>query len=118
MTTIPAAHKPEEAVASQEIVIEAGKTELHYWRDLWSYRELLYFLAWRDILVRYKQTTVGVAWAVIRPTISIVIITVIFQKVAGLPSNGIPSFLFVGAGTLTWQLFANAFSDSGNSLLG
>ncbi|MCE0522316.1 MAG: ABC transporter permease [Methylacidiphilales bacterium] len=102
----------------EELIISAEHEEKNYWRDLWNYRELLYFLAWRDILVRYKQTTVGVAWAVIRPLINIVIITVIFQKVAKLPSNGIPPFLFVGAGTLLWQLFANAFSDSGGSLVG
>ena len=101
----------------EELIISAQHEEKNYWRDLWSYRELLYFLAWRDILVRYKQTTVGVAWAVIRPIINIVIITVIFQKVAKLPSNGIPSLLFVGVGTLLWGLFASAFSDAGNSLV-
>jgi lipopolysaccharide transport system permease protein len=102
----------------EELIISAEREEKNYWRDLWSYRELLFFLAWRDILVRYKQTTVGVAWAIIVPLINIVIVTVIFQKVAGLPSNGIPSFLFVGGGTLLWQLFANAFSGSGNSIIG
>jgi len=101
----------------EELIISAQREEKNYWRDLWSYRELLYFLAWRDILVRYKQTTVGVAWAVIRPIINIVIITVIFQKVAKLPSNGIPSLLFVGGGTLLWGLFANAFTDASTSLV-
>jgi lipopolysaccharide transport system permease protein len=101
----------------EELIISAEHEEKNYWRDLWSYRELLYFLAWRDILVRYKQTTVGVAWAFIRPIINIVIITFIFQKVAKVPTNGIPPFLFVGVGTLLWQLFANGFSDAGSSLL-
>jgi lipopolysaccharide transport system permease protein len=101
----------------EELIISAQDEEKNYWQDLWSYRELLYFLAWRDLLVRYKQTTVGVAWAVIRPLINIVIITFLFQKVAKLPSNGIPPFLFVSAGTLLWYLFANAFTDAGGSLV-
>lgn len=102
----------------QELIISAEHEEKNYWSDLWSYRELLYFLAWRDILVRYKQTVVGVAWAVLRPVINIVLITVLFQRIAKLSSGGIPDFLFVGGGTLLWQLFANAFSDAGNSLIG
>ena len=79
------------------LIIEAGRTEAHYWRDLWRYRELFYFLAWRDILVRYKQTVIGVAWAVIRPFLTMVIFTVVFGSIAKLPSDGVPYPLFVMA---------------------
>ncbi len=89
-----------------------------YWRDLWHYRELLYFLAWRDILVRYKQTVAGVAWAWIRPAATMIVATIIFGHVAKLPSGEVPYSLMVFAGLLPWQLFANALSDSGASLIG
>jgi lipopolysaccharide transport system permease protein len=99
------------------IVIEAGRTERHYWRDLWRYRELFYFLAWRDILVRYKQTFVGVAWSLIRPFLTMIVFTVIFGTLAKMPSDGLPYPLLVFAGMLPWQFFSNAFSESGNSLV-
>jgi len=102
----------------EELIISAEHEEKNYWRDLWSYRELLYFLAWRDILVRYKQTTVGVAWAFIRPTINIIIFTIISSRVAGLHSDAVPNVLLVSVGTLTWTLFSTAFSSSGDSLIG
>jgi lipopolysaccharide transport system permease protein len=102
----------------QLLVIEAGRTERHYWRDLWRYRELLYFLAWRDILVRYKQTAIGVAWAVLRPLLTMLILVVVFGKIAGLPSDGVPYPLLVFAAMLPWQFFANAFAEAGNSLIG
>lgn len=102
----------------QTLVIEAGRTEKHYWMDLWRYRELFYFLAWRDILVRYKQTTVGVAWALIRPFLTMIIFTVIFGKVAKLPSGGVPYPIMVFAAMLPWQFFANALSESSGSLVG
>jgi lipopolysaccharide transport system permease protein len=102
----------------EELIISAEHEEKNYWKDLWSYRELVYFLAWRDILVRYKQTTVGIAWAFLRPILSIVIFTFIFQRVAKLSSGDIPYVVLVTAGMLPWQLFANAFSDAGNSLIG
>ncbi|HEV3271633.1 MAG TPA: ABC transporter permease [Candidatus Methylacidiphilales bacterium] len=101
----------------EELIISAEHEEKNYWRDLWSYRELLYFLAWRDILVRYKQTTVGVAWALLRPVLQIVIFTFISRKVAGLAQGPVPTVLLVSAGTLMWQLFASAFTDAGGSLL-
>jgi lipopolysaccharide transport system permease protein len=101
----------------EELIISARHGEKNYWRDLWRYRELLYFLAWRDLLVRYKQTVVGVAWALLRPALSIVIFTIIFSKVAKLSSDGIPYPLLVCAGTLPWQLFSNSFSDAGASLI-
>lgn len=102
----------------QTLVIEAGRTEKHYWMDLWRYRELFYFLAWRDILVRYKQTAVGVAWALIRPFLTMIIFTVIFGKVAKLPSGGVPYPIMVFAAMLPWQFFANALSESSGSLVG
>ncbi len=104
--------------SSTELVIEAGRTEGQYWKDLWRYRELFYFLAWRDILVRYKQTIVGMAWALIRPFLTMVVFTVVFGKLAKLPSEGAPYPILVFAAMLPWQFFANALSECGNSLIG
>ena len=100
-----------------ELVIEAGRAEHHYWKDLWQYRYLFYFLAWRDILVRYKQTTIGFAWALIRPFLTMVVFTVVFSKLAKLPSGNVPYPILVFAALLPWQFFANAFSEAGNSLI-
>lgn len=100
-----------------ELVIEAGRTEHHYWKDLWRYRELFYFLAWRDILVRYKQTAIGIAWALIRPLLTTVVFVFVFGKVAKLSSDGVPYPIFVFAALLPWQFFANAFAEAGNSLI-
>jgi lipopolysaccharide transport system permease protein len=99
------------------LVIEAGHTELHYWKDLWRYRELFWFLSWRDILVRYKQTAIGVAWSVIRPFLTMVVFTVVFSKVAKLPSDGVPYPIMVFAGMLPWQFFGNSLSECSNSLI-
>jgi lipopolysaccharide transport system permease protein len=105
--------------APAELVIEAGRTEANYWRDLWRYKELFYFLAWRDILVRYKQTAIGVAWALIRPFLTMVVLTVVFNKVARLPGTGdVPYSLMVFAAMLPWQFFATALSESSGSLVG
>jgi len=104
-------------MSPEELIIEAGKTERHYWRDLWRYRELFYFLAWRDILVRYKQTVIGILWAVIRPLLTMLVFTFVFGKLAKLPSNGVPYPILVFAAMLPWQFFANAFSEAGNSLI-
>ena len=101
----------------QEIIIEAGRTERQYWRDLWSYRELFFFFAWRDILVRYKQTVIGVAWSVIRPLITMIVFTIVFGKLAKLPSEGVPYPILVFSAMLPWQMFANALSESSNSLI-
>jgi len=103
--------------AQPELVIEAGRTEGQYWKDIWHYRELFYFLAWRDILVRYKQTVIGVAWSLIRPLLTMVIFTIIFGKLAKLPSEGVPYPVLVFAALLPWQFFANSFSESSNSLI-
>lgn len=100
-----------------ELIIEAGRSERNYWRDLWNYRELFYFLAWRDTLVRYKQTAIGIAWALIRPLVTMLVFTVVFGKIAGLPSGGAPYPLLVFAAVLPWQFFSSAFSEAGNSLV-
>lgn len=100
------------------LIIEAGRTEKHYWADLWRYRELFYFLAWRDILVRYKQTVIGIAWAVIRPLLTMVVFTVVFGKLAKMPSDGVPYPILVFAAMLPWQFFANSLSEASGSLIG
>lgn len=99
------------------LVIEAGRTERHYWRDLWRYRELFYFLAWRDVLVRYKQTAVGVLWAVLRPFLTMVVFTLVFGKLAKLPAGNAPYPILVFSALLPWQFFSNAFAEAGNSLI-
>jgi len=100
-----------------ELVIEAGRAERHYWRDLWRFRELLAFLAWRDILVRYKQTVIGVAWSVIRPVLTMVVFTIVFGRIAKLPSDGVPYPVLVFAGMLPWYFFSSAVSEGSNSLI-
>lgn len=100
-----------------ELIIESGRTENQYWRDLWRYRELFYFLAWRDIIVRYKQTVFGVAWALIRPFLTMVVFTVVFGNLAKLPSEGAPYPILVFAAMLPWQFFANALAECSNSLI-
>ena len=97
--------------------IEAGRTEAQYWQDLWRYRELFYFLAWRDILVRYKQTVIGVAWVLIRPFLTMVVFTVVFGSLAKLPSENVPYPILVFSAMLPWQFFSNSLSESSNSLI-
>ncbi len=104
--------------SNTELIITAGSAKQQYWRDLWRYRELLYFLAWRDLLVRYKQTALGLAWALLRPFLTMVVFTVIFSGVAKLPSNGVPYPILVYSGMLPWQFFSSALGDCSNSLLG
>jgi len=103
--------------STSQLLIEAGRTEEQYWRDLWRYRELFFFLAWRDLLVRYKQTVVGVSWSIIRPLFTMVILTVVFGKLSKMPSGGSPYPLLVLCGMLPWNLFSTAISDSGNSMV-
>lgn len=100
-----------------ELIIEAGRSERHYWRDIWRYRELFYFLAWRDILVRYKQTAIGIIWALIRPFLTMVVFTVIFGKIAKLPAGDAPYPILVFAAMLPWQFFANSLTECSNSLI-
>ncbi|HTX64309.1 MAG TPA: ABC transporter permease [Opitutaceae bacterium] len=109
---------PVPAAPTEALVIEAGRADRHYWRDLWRYRELLGFLAWRDIKIRYKQAALGVAWAVIQPTVQTILLTFVFGKLAKMPDGGVPYPLLVLAGLLPWQLFSSAFSGAGNSLVG
>ena len=104
-------------IERQTLVIEAGRSERHYWSDLWRYRELFLFLAWRDILVRYKQTVIGFAWALLRPFLTMLVFTLIFSKLAKLPSEGVPYPILVFAALLPWQFFSNAFTEAGNSLI-
>lgn len=97
--------------------IEAGKSSSNYFKDLWRYRELLFFLSWRDILVRYKQTIVGVLWSILKPLITILIFSIVYGKIAKLPQSGIPYPLLVIAGLLPWYFFANSLSESSLSLI-
>lgn len=100
------------------LVIESGRAEKHYWADLWRYRELFYILSWRDIAVRYKQTAIGAIWAILRPLLTMVVFTVIFGKLAKLPSDGkAPYAILVYAAMLPWQFFASSVSESSNSLI-
>jgi lipopolysaccharide transport system permease protein len=116
--TVPIARSRVSNVAqTRELVIEPGRAEKNYWIDLWRYRELFYILAWRDISVRYKQTAIGVIWAILRPFIAMVIFTVIFGRIAKLPSNGIPYPILVFAAMLPWQFFANSLSEASGSLV-
>jgi len=104
---------------SSIIVIEPGRHERNYWRDLWRYRELFYVLAWRDVAVRYKQTAIGAAWALIRPFLTMVIFTIVFGRIAKLPSDGsAPYALMVFAGMLPWTFFSTGLSEASNSLIG
>lgn len=100
------------------LVIEPGRADRQYWRDLWAYRELFLILAWRDVAVRYKQTLIGVAWAVLRPLLTMVVFTVVFSKLAKLPSEGAaPYALMVFAGMLPWYLFSSALSGAADSIV-
>jgi lipopolysaccharide transport system permease protein len=98
-------------------VIDASNVRSQYWRDLWAYRDLLFFLSWRDILVRYKQTVIGIAWALLRPLLTMVVFTFVFGRIANLPSDGVPYPLLVFAAMLPWYFFSGAFTEAGNSLL-
>lgn len=100
-----------------DIIIEPNKTIKHFWQELWQYRELFFFLAWRDILVLYKQTIIGVAWSVLRPFLTMVVFTIVFGKIAKLPSGNTPYPLLVYAAMLPWHFFSNILSESGNALI-
>lgn len=100
-----------------ELVLEAGRADTHYWLDLWRYRELLFFLAWRDVKVRYKQAVLGATWAILQPLVTMTVFWLVFGKLAGMPSGNVPYPLLVLAGLLPWQLFSGAFSGSSGSLI-
>ncbi|MBS9385700.1 MAG: ABC transporter permease [Dolichospermum sp. BR01] len=107
-----------QAIASrQKLVIKAGRTERQYWQDIWKYRELFYFLAWRDILVRYKQTVIGLAWALLRPFLTTMVFTLVFGVLLKAPSAGAPYPIVVFSAMLPWQFFSNALSECSNSLI-
>ena len=99
------------------LVIEPGRSAAHYWHDLWRHRELLLFLAWRDIAVRYKQTAIGIAWAIVRPALTLVVF-VLFRRLAGLRQGGGSDVLLVLAAVLPWQFFASAVAEASTSLIG
>ena len=100
------------------LILEAGRADSQYWRDVWHYRELFFILAWRDISVRYKQTAIGVAWAILRPFLSMVVFTLVFGKLAKLPSDGgVPYALMVFAGMLPWYLFSSVLSEASASIV-
>ena len=102
-----------------DLILESGRADKNYWKDLWRFRELFYILSWRDIKVRYKQTVLGAAWSIIRPLLTTIIFTVVFSKIAKLDNPGnAPYALMVFAGMLPWQFFSNALSESSNSLIG
>jgi lipopolysaccharide transport system permease protein len=111
-------HGTPAGAPERRIVLEAGRADRNYWYDLWHYRELFAMLAWRDISVRYKQTVIGVAWAIVRPLLTMVIFTIIFGNLARLPSDGaVPYPLLVFAGMLPWFLFSSILSDASSSLV-
>lgn len=105
------------ATQPPELIIEAGRSEKQYWRDLWRYRELFYTLAWRDISVRYKQTVIGIAWALIRPFLTMIVFTIVFGNLANLPSEGVPYPILVFSAMLPWQFFSNSLSSASDSLI-
>ena len=110
---------PSSSDPPRTLVLEAGRADLQYWRDLWRYRELFFILAWRDVAVRYKQTVIGLAWAFVRPFMTMVVFTVVFGKIAKLPSEGVaPYAVMVFAGLLPWTLFASILSDASTSIVG
>jgi lipopolysaccharide transport system permease protein len=103
--------------AKIDLVIEPGSGFRHYWRDLWQYRELFYFLSWRDILVRYKQTAIGIAWGILRPLLTMIVFTIIFGYLAKLPSEGVPYPILVFAAMLPWQFFSSSLTECSNSFI-
>src|SRR5438552_367584 len=105
--------------AERILVLEVGRAERHYWRDLWAYRELFAILAWRDLAVRYKQTVIGVAWAIIRPLSTMVVFTIVFERLAKLPTEGATPYpILVFAGMLPWFLFSSILGDASSSIVG
>lgn len=104
-------------MSNRRIIIEPGTVERHYWRDIWNYRGLFYFLAWRDVLVRYKQTTIGIAWSVLRPLLTMLVMAFVGWLFGAEVPNGVPRLILVCCATIPWQFFSSSFSDSANSLV-
>lgn len=113
----PGASLHANELEHSEVVIEAGRSQAQYWRDLWRYRELLYFLARRDVVVRYKQAVIGAAWAVLRPTLTMLVLTLVFSYFARIPSGAVPYPILVLAGLLPWQLFQGSLAATSSSLV-
>ena len=121
MTSVTRARERSDVVVAQTdvLVLEPGRAERHYWRDLWVYRELFVILAWRDVAVRYKQTVIGVVWAIVRPFLTMVVFTIVFGRLAGLPSeNAAPYPVMVFAGMLPWFLFSSILTEASSSIVG
>ncbi|HWB92395.1 MAG TPA: ABC transporter permease [Puia sp.] len=109
----------ESTLSADVLIIEAGRSEKNYWHDLWRYRELFYILSWRDIKVRYKQTAIGAGWSVIRPLLTMIIFTVVFNRIAHMTKPGqAPYAIMVYAAMLPWQFFSTAVGEASNSLIG
>lgn len=108
---------PVDKTPQEITVIEAGRSAVHYWNETWRARELLFFFAWRDIIVRYKQTLAGIAWIVFRPVMTMIVFTIVFGHIAKLPATNTPYPLLVFSGLLPWQFFGTAVTDASNSLL-
>jgi lipopolysaccharide transport system permease protein len=106
-----------ENINQFDLIVEPGRSAKNYWNDLWRFRELFVFLAWRDILVRYKQTVIGLAWSLIRPFLTMIVFTVVFSKLAKMDAQGVPYPILVYAAMLPWQFFSTSFSEASNSLL-
>jgi lipopolysaccharide transport system permease protein len=117
VTDFGAPPTPVTTAATAKLVIEPGMTAKNYWRDLWHYRELIYFLAWRDTAVRYKQTGIGIAWALIRPALTMLVF-VGFRRLIGFPAGSVPEPILVFAAVLPWQFFSSALTDAAASLVG
>lgn len=100
-----------------DILIEPDKSSKYYWKELYSYRELFLFLAWRDILVRYKQTVIGITWSILRPLLTMIVFTIVFGKLAKMPSDGVPYQILVFSALLPWQFFSNTIRGSSNSII-
>jgi lipopolysaccharide transport system permease protein len=117
MTFTTPASEADTRTAEFDLILEAGRAEKHYWRDLWRYRELFYVLAWRDISVRYKQTVIGVVWALIQPLLTMIIMTIVFSRIANMPSPSVPYPLLVIVGTLPWLFFSSSLTNASQSLV-
>jgi lipopolysaccharide transport system permease protein len=99
-----------------KLVVAAGASMTGYWRDVWNYRELLYLLAWRDVLVRYKQTIIGAAWVTLRPALTMMVF-VAFRRIVGLDPSGVPDALLVLPAVIPWQFFSSTLSEASASLI-
>jgi lipopolysaccharide transport system permease protein len=107
-----------ETAHAHVLVLEPDRAAQHYWRDLWAYRELFIILAWRDLAVRYKQTLIGVAWAVVRPFLTMVVLSIVFGRLAGLPSESTAPYpVMVFAGMLPWHVFSTILTDASTSIV-